>query len=196
MSCWGFFSLIIFILPPQKLYKINRLLINLCPYRSRYIWPPLLVIGGEYEEGGVGEDGDLPILLKLSRFCCRLKVRICFAHPSSEDKCKWILFLMKGQRRKERRFNVKWLLIFFLLPFLQFHLVCCPVQDCKCKCLEKMQFFFLRKSWDCHAHLPLSLLFQLLRLSLSFCILSLKFSWSLKLINVTGRPQNSNLFDV
>ena len=100
MSCWGFFSLIIFILPPQKLYKINGLLINLCPYRSQYIWPHLLVIGWEDEEGGVGEDGDLPILLKLRCFCCRLKVRICFAHPGSEDKCKWILFLMKGKKKK------------------------------------------------------------------------------------------------
>ena len=145
MSCWGFYSLIILILLPQKLFNINRLLINLCPYRSRYIWPHLLVIWGEYEEGGVGEDGDLPIFLKLRCFCCCLQVRICFAHPSSEDKCKWILFLMKGQRRKERRFNVKWLLIFFLLPFLQFHLVCCPVQDCKCKCLEKNVIFFPQK---------------------------------------------------
>ena len=46
----------------------------------------LLVIGGEDEEGGVGEDGDLAILLELGGFCCRFQIRIRFSHPSSEEK--------------------------------------------------------------------------------------------------------------
>ena len=107
-----------------------------------------------------------------------------------------------SQVARRERWDERVLLVLFLLPFLQLHLVRCPVQDCKGECLVKRRFYsraifwdcnshkianftllwdcnsheilnFMRL-WDCNSHLPFSLLFQLLRLSLSLCILRLE----------------------
>ena len=90
------------------------------------------------------------------------------------------------------------LLVFFFLSFLQLHLIRGAIQDCKCQRLKKFKFFTLAITF--HSHLSLSLLFQLLSLSLSFCILRLQSNWNLKLINVTDHCwssyQKNNLFYV